>query len=52
MSEYLRPETLFSATKFASYVGSLPKKRRSEWWLSMGYGSLADAQRDGVAEPA
>ena len=52
MSEYLRPETLFSATKFASYVGSLPKRRRSEWWLSMGYGSLADAQRDGVAEPA
>lgn len=29
MAEYLRPETLFNATKFASYLGAIPASRES-----------------------
>lgn len=50
MAEYLRPDTLFGATKFAQYlgeVGAAPPKR-AEWWLDHGYGDEAMARKAGL----
>ena len=50
MAEYLRPETLFGAQKFASYVGQLTRRDRAggAWWTAKGFGSEADARRAGA----
>lgn len=53
MAEYLRPETLFGATKFAGYVGEIAKpKGPAEWWVKEGFGSRESALRNGAKEPA
>lgn len=52
MSEYLRPETLFGAKKFASYVGQLGPRASggSDWWATAGFANEWDAMNAGCTE--
>lgn len=50
MGQYLRPETLFNAQKFASYIGQLERKPRADWWLKHGFGSEREALEAGVSD--
>lgn len=52
MAVYLRPETLFRASKFASYVGSLPATTGPPWWIERGFGSETAAIAAGEAATA
>ena len=47
MQKFLRPATLFNATKFAQYAGRLPGGA-SDWWTAAGYGSAFEAENAGV----
>ena len=57
MVEYLRPETLFGATKFAQYLGELGagppgQSAGGAWWLKAGFGDEASARKAGAAPEA
>lgn len=57
MAEYLRPETLFGATKFAQYLGELDADQPGQpasgaWWLRAGYGDEASARKAGAQPEA
>ncbi len=51
MAKYLRPETLFNATKFAGYVGELgaapARTNGSAWWARAGFPSEGEAVEAG-----
>lgn len=46
MQEYLRPATLFAASKFASYAGQVADPEQ-EWWRVSGFGSRFEAENAG-----
>ena len=54
MAKYLRPETLFNATKFASYLGEIgttgPSANLSAWWELSGFSSESHAIDDGCQQ--
>ncbi len=51
MAKYLRPETLFNATKFAGYVGELGaapmRTSGAEWWAKAGFANEGAAVEAG-----
>ena len=51
MAKYLRPETLFNATKFAGYVGELgaapARTNGAAWWGRAGFSSEGEAVEAG-----
>lgn len=53
MQEYLRPETLFNARKFAQYVGeslSRSGEERTSWWRKAGFERECQATNAGCTE--
>lgn len=46
MQEYLRPATLFAASKFASYAGQVSDPGEG-WWSAAGFGSKFEAENAG-----
>lgn len=47
MDEYLRPETLFGARKFAQYSGQLGGTGKVDWWRAAGFKNEWDAMNAG-----
>lgn len=49
MADFLRPGTLFNATNFAQYHGSLPKRAagQTDWWAQAGFADAWDANNLG-----
>ncbi|MYZ41401.1 conserved phage C-terminal domain-containing protein [Schauerella aestuarii] len=51
MSKYLRPETLFGASKFSGYVGQVERRAPGAgWWLNAGFATPFEAQNAGCSE--